>query len=85
MAGGLPTSEITAVIFDAPTGHLFVTSTATSMLWETPDQGVTWLRVGDTGFGLLSAALAGNRLFAATAFNGLITAPEASAAPSATQ
>ncbi len=76
MAGGLPTHEITAIIFDQPSGRLLLTSASTNMLWQSRDQGQTWDRVGDTGYRLNGATVVNGRIIAATGFNGLVASAQ---------
>ena len=75
ISGGLPTHEITAIVFDEPTGRLFLTAASTNMLWQSSDQGANWERAGDTGYRLHNAALMNGRIVGATGFNGLVVSP----------
>lgn len=72
MAGGLPTHDVTSVVYDEPSGRMIMTATSSSLLWQSADMGKTWQRTGDTGFRLSNAAVVNGRVIAATPFNGLI-------------
>lgn len=69
---GLPPNQITGIVADNAGGRLLATAADSSTVWQSRDGGKTWSRTPDAGMFLRGAYNMQGRLFAATAYNGLM-------------
>ncbi len=79
MVNGLPDKNISSVIYDQAGNRLLATSTATGVVFESRDAGVTWHRGADAGYPLRRVSIAHGRFLAATQFEGVIAQPSSEA------
>ncbi|MFB3916400.1 MAG: WD40/YVTN/BNR-like repeat-containing protein [Terriglobales bacterium] len=79
VSGGLPTGLIRSIYYDQGAGR-FLVVTGTGDLFASTDAGETWHRT-EVGFSIRNLASARGRLFAATAFDGVIAQPMQQTAP----
>ena len=75
--GGLPALNISSILRDAHRGRLLATSGAAHGVFESRDGGATWSRIAQTAWPLRSLASHPDRLYAVTAFDGVVAASEA--------
>ncbi len=78
--GGLPAMNLTSITRDAHHGRLLATSGATHGVFESRDGGATWSRIAQTTWPLRSLASRPDRLYALTAFDGVIAVNQAEVA-----
>jgi photosystem II stability/assembly factor-like uncharacterized protein len=74
---GLPVNNVASIMFDAESRRLLVTSTSSTDMFVSTNGGKQWSR-SNTGWVLRSVRIAGNRLIATTAFDGIVVEPSAS-------
>jgi len=79
MLNGLPDKNISSIIYDQSGKRLLATSTATGVVFESPDGGRSWHRGPDSGYPLRLISVVRGRLLAATPFDGVIAQPESEA------
>jgi photosystem II stability/assembly factor-like uncharacterized protein len=78
--GGLPALNITSILLDAHRGRLLAASGAAHGVFESHDGGKTWSRLAQTSWPLRSLASRPDRLFAVTAFDGVVAVTQAEVA-----
>ena len=76
MLNGLPDKNISSISYDAGNKLLLATSTATGVVFESQDGGLSWQRGPDAGYSLRHIGLLHGRFVAATPFDGVIVQPE---------
>jgi photosystem II stability/assembly factor-like uncharacterized protein len=69
---GLPPNQVTGIMVDNAGGRLLATAVDSSTVWQSRDGGKSWSRTPDAGMFLRGAYNMQGRLFAATAYNGLM-------------
>jgi photosystem II stability/assembly factor-like uncharacterized protein len=72
----LPAYSLTSIVYDESSDRLLATSKLTTELFVSSDGGNKW-HSADSGFPLRNVRAAGGRIFATTAFDGLVAQPEA--------
>jgi photosystem II stability/assembly factor-like uncharacterized protein len=76
MLNGLPDKNISSISYDRGSKLLLATSTATGVVFESQDGGLSWHRGPDAGYSLRHIGLLHGRFVAATPFDGVIVQPE---------
>ncbi|HEU5403077.1 MAG TPA: sialidase family protein, partial [Terriglobales bacterium] len=69
---GLPPNQVTVIVVDNAGGRLLATAADSTTVWQSRDGGKSWSRTPDAGMFLRGAYNMQGRLFAATAYNGLM-------------
>jgi photosystem II stability/assembly factor-like uncharacterized protein len=72
---GLPDKEFTSISWEAAHNILMATSEGTGVVFESSDDGETWIPGPNSGYPLLLVNVIGGRLFGATPFEGLVAQP----------
>lgn len=76
MQNGLPDKNISSITYDQSSHRLLATSTETGVVFESQDNGQSWLRGPDTGYPLRRISVVHGHYVAATPFDGVVVEPE---------
>ena len=73
---GAPAKDIGSITYDSDRKRLFATSSISSVVFQSDDNGRSWQRHSDAGYTLRSVSAVRGRLLAATPFDGVVAQPE---------
>ena len=76
LLNGIPDKNISSITYEETTGKLLATSTATSVVFQSQDNGRSWHRGPDTGYPLRHVSMVAGRFMGATPFDGVIVQPD---------
>jgi photosystem II stability/assembly factor-like uncharacterized protein len=76
MLNGLPDKNISSITYDVGSRRLLATSTATGVVFDSEDGGLSWHRGPDAGYPLRHISVVHGHFVAATPFDGVIVQPE---------
>jgi photosystem II stability/assembly factor-like uncharacterized protein len=76
VVNGVPAKEIGSITYDRERKRLFATSSVSSVVFQSDDNGRSWQRHSDAGYTLRSVSPVKGRLLAATPFDGVVAQPE---------
>lgn len=72
---GLPETDVTSISYESSRNVLVATSDGTGIVFESKDDGATWIEGPDSGYPLSLVKVVSGRLIGATRFDGLIAQP----------
>ena len=76
IVNGLPDKNVSSISYDQSGKRLLATGNATSVVFESRDDGQSWHRGPDCGYPLHSVSVVRGRFVGATPFDGVIVQPE---------
>jgi photosystem II stability/assembly factor-like uncharacterized protein len=78
---GLPATNVVSITYDAEGKRLLATAASSRSLFESTDGGRSWRRAAEVGASLRAFHTGHGRIFASTAFDGVLAQPIAPAMP----
>jgi len=72
--GGLPGRDVTSVLYDSDGNRLL--ATAGTNCFESPDNGRSWHRAGDSTWRMRGLAFGAGRIYVSSEFDGVLALPE---------
>lgn len=78
---GLPATNVVSIVYDPEGKRLLATAASSHSLFESSDGGRNWRRIADLGTSLRACHTGHGRLFASTAFDGVLAQPTAPSLP----
>lgn len=76
VVNGVPAKDIGFITYDSERKRLLATSSVSSVIFESNNNGRSWQRHSDAGYTLRSVSPVRGRLLAATPFDGVVAQPE---------
>lgn len=78
---GLPATNVVSITYDAEGRRLLATAASSHSLFESGDGGRSWRRAAEVGASLRAFHTGQGRVFASTAFDGILAQPTAASLP----
>lgn len=78
---GLPATNVVSITYDAEGKRLLATAASSHSLFESTDGGRSWRRAAEVGSSLRAFHTGHGRVFASTAFDGVLAQPAATSLP----
>jgi len=76
MVNGVPTKDMGSITYDPDRKRLLATSSLSSVVFESNNNGRSWQRHSDAGYTLRAVSAVRGRLLAATPFDGVVAQPD---------